>query len=94
MPSLPIAPASMLSPTMADVAQLRLASSPLLELVMSFRALINPEYGGMYHNWIQMTLRDVDPSDYPLMAAMIAPQGSIPDFIINLVINNYQCLSQ
>jgi hypothetical protein len=81
MPSLPIAPASTLSPTMADVAQLRLASSPLLELVMSFRALINPEYGGMYHNWIQMTLRDVDPADYPLMAAMIAPQGSIPDFI-------------
>lgn len=81
MSSLPMAPTSTLSPTMADVAQLRLSSSPLLELVMSFRALINPEYGSLYHNWIQMTRQNVDLADYPLMTAMIAPSGFIPDFI-------------
>jgi DNA-binding transcriptional ArsR family regulator len=77
----PIAPAPTLSPTMADVAQLRLASSPLLELVMSFRALINPEFDSLYRNWIEMTRQIVDVADYPLMSAMIAPSGSIPDFM-------------
>lgn len=81
MPSLPNAPLPTLSPTMADVAQLRLASSPLLELVMSFRALINPEHSVLYHNWIQMARRTVDEADYPLMSAMIMPTGSIPDFM-------------
>lgn len=81
MSSVRIAPLPTLSPTMADVAQLRLASSPLLELVMSFRALINPEYDYLYHNWIELTRQDVEPTDYPLMSAMIAPVGSIPDFM-------------
>jgi len=81
MPRLPITLEPTLSPTLADVAQLRLASSPLLELVMSFRALINPEYGALYHNWIEMARRTVDEADYPLMSAMIAPTGSIPDFM-------------
>jgi hypothetical protein len=81
MPKQAISLQPFLSPTLADAGQLRLASSPLLELVMSYRALINPEYQALYHNWIQMTRQNVHPEDYPLMAAMILPQGSIPDFM-------------
>jgi DNA-binding transcriptional ArsR family regulator len=70
-----------LSPVLTDLAQLRLASSPLLELVMSFRALLNPEYSTLYHNWIQMTRSVIHDARYPVMSALIETNGYIPDFI-------------
>lgn len=70
-----------LSPLLSDLGQLRLATSPLLELVMSFRALINPEYSTLYHNWVQMTRPALHNAQYPVMRALIEPRSYIPDFI-------------
>jgi DNA-binding transcriptional ArsR family regulator len=71
-----------------DLVGMRFAYRPLLDICLSYRVLINPEFQSPYQRWldeVQSTLYDVD---LPYLDALIPPKGYIPDFITPIPTTN------
>jgi DNA-binding transcriptional ArsR family regulator len=71
-----------------DLIGMRFAYRPLLDICLSYRVLINPEFQSPYHHWldeVQPALYDVD---LPYLQALVTPKGYIPDFITPIPTTN------
>ncbi|GEM_PF-2360555 len=64
-----------------DLLHLRFAYSPLMELVMSFRALENPTRHTLYLPWIKEARQALHGSEFPYMEAVILAKHYIADFL-------------
>jgi len=67
--------------TSGDLVKLRFAYRPLLEIPLSYRALINPEYQSPHRRWVEDAYRALHDVDLPYLNALISPHGFIPDFL-------------
>jgi DNA-binding transcriptional ArsR family regulator len=67
--------------TPGDLAKLRFSYRPLLEIPLSYRALINPEFQSPHLRWVDEACRALYDVDLPYLSALIAPYGFIPDFL-------------
>lgn len=56
-----------------DLARMRLAYSPLLELAMSFKVWQTPIYQSGYQDWLSMAENTLQSVELPYMAAVITP---------------------
>jgi hypothetical protein len=65
----------------ADLANVRFAISPLLELHHSVRALAEPEARGVHLAWIATTRGQVPAADLSLLQALRPRHAYSPDFI-------------
>src|SRR5690242_14310102 len=64
-----------------DVANLRFAISPLMELHNSVRALEHPEAKTLHLPWVAATRERVADLDMALLHALHPPKAYTPDFI-------------
>lgn len=64
-----------------DLAKLRFAYRPLLEISLSYRVLINPEFQSPYRQWVDESSRSLYDLQLPYLNALVPPHGYIPDFI-------------
>lgn len=67
--------------TVEDVAQTRFAVSPLLEAVMSFRALREPARHALHLPWVRRARAALVGVDLDLLAALVPGPGYLPDFL-------------
>jgi hypothetical protein len=65
----------------ADLANIRFAISPLLELHASLRALEDPSRTALHLPWIHEVKGKIDPEHLALLNAFIPPKAYSPDFI-------------
>jgi DNA-binding transcriptional ArsR family regulator len=66
-----------------DLAAMRFAYRPMLEIPMSYRVLKNPALHGPHQRWIEMARTALHGIDLPYLDALIAPGGCyIPDFLV------------
>src|SRR3712207_5488079 len=65
-----------------DLARTRFAISPMWEAVSSLRLLLTPSRGALHLPWIE-EMRDgrLKSLDLRALAAMLPPDGYIPDFL-------------
>lgn len=68
-------------PTTEDFVQLRFAFSPMWEVAASFRVLQNPARHALYLRWVNETLPLIQQIDVSYIAALVTPEGYIPDFL-------------
>ena len=72
--------------TAVDLSRVRFAVSPLLEAVASLRTLATARRGGHLHrSWVDRMpgrLAGLRERDLELLAALVRPQGYIPDFLV------------
>jgi DNA-binding transcriptional ArsR family regulator len=65
-----------------DLAKLRFAYRPLLEIPMSYRVLINPEFHAPHRRWVEEAHRALYDLELPFLDALVSKrQGYIPDFL-------------
>lgn len=64
-----------------DLSGLRFAFSPLIEIPLSYRVYINPEFQGRYTDWVEEARRALYDVDLPYLSALVEPHGYIPDFL-------------
>jgi DNA-binding transcriptional ArsR family regulator len=64
-----------------DLAGMRFAYRPILEVPLSYRVLINPAFHGRYGSWIEETRQVLNGIELPYLDALIIPTGYIPDFL-------------
>jgi len=64
-----------------DLVKLRFAYRPLLEIPLSYRVLVNPEFQSPYYRWVDETYRVLHDIDLPYLNALILDHGYIPDFL-------------
>ncbi len=67
--------------TPEDRSNIRFAYRPLLEISMSYRVLINPEFQSPHRRWVEETRRALHDVDLPYLDALMIPHSYIPDFI-------------
>jgi DNA-binding transcriptional ArsR family regulator len=67
--------------TPEDLVKLRFGYRPLLEIPLSYRVLINPNFQTSYHRWVDETQRTLYDVDLPYLKALVPPRGYIPDFL-------------
>jgi DNA-binding transcriptional ArsR family regulator len=67
--------------TPEDLVKLRFAYRPLLEIPLSYRVLINPDFQSPYHRWVDEAYRTLDEVDLPYLHALVPDHGYIPDFL-------------
>jgi DNA-binding transcriptional ArsR family regulator len=66
-----------------DLAAMRFAYRPMLEIPMSYRVLKNPALHRLHHRWLEMARAALYGIDLPYLDALIAPGGCyIPDFLL------------
>jgi DNA-binding transcriptional ArsR family regulator len=64
-----------------DLLKLRFAYRPLLEIPLSYRVLINPEYQSPHRRWVEEAHRALYDVELPYLDALVSPRGYIPDFL-------------
>lgn len=64
-----------------DLADMRFAYSPLVELATSYRILHYPRMQGHYLRWVEEARRALYDTDLPYMQALLSSHGYIPDFL-------------
>jgi DNA-binding transcriptional ArsR family regulator len=65
----------------ADLANIRFAISPLLELHASLRALRNPSATALHLPWMHEVKDKIDPGHLALLNALTPPKVYTPDFV-------------
>ena len=68
-----------LQPT--DLARIRFAHSPLVELVTSYRLLHSTKPRSLYQRWLSSTHQALYGLDFPYLAALLSAPVYIPDFL-------------
>jgi hypothetical protein len=64
-----------------DLLKLRFAYRPLLEIPLSYRVLINPEFHSPHRRWVEQAYQALYDMDFPYLDALVSPRGYIPDFL-------------
>lgn len=65
-----------------DLLETRFAYNPLVELSISYRILLRPEFHHLYQRWVDAALRALHGIELPFMNAVLqADCGYIPDFL-------------
>lgn len=67
--------------TADDLVKMRFAYRPMLEIPLSYRVLINPQFQGPYHRWVEDTYRTLHEVELTYLSALVTPHGYIPDFL-------------
>jgi DNA-binding transcriptional ArsR family regulator len=67
--------------TADDLTKMRFAYRPLLEIPLSYRVLINPQFQQPYARWVDEAFRAVHEMDLPYLSALVTDHGYIPDFL-------------
>ena len=67
--------------TSDDLVKMRFAYRPLLEIPLSYRVLINPEFQSPYLRWVNEAHGALDDIDLPYLSALVTSHGYIPDFL-------------
>jgi DNA-binding transcriptional ArsR family regulator len=67
--------------TTADLAKMRFAYHPLMEVVLSYRVLTNPAFQAPHGRWLDEVYRTLQDTDLPFLRALVPPMGYIPDFL-------------
>jgi DNA-binding transcriptional ArsR family regulator len=67
--------------TSDDLANIRFAYRPLMEIPLSYRVLINPAFQSPYRPWVEEVRRSLHGLDLPYLSALVPPEGYIPDFL-------------
>jgi DNA-binding transcriptional ArsR family regulator len=67
--------------TADDLVKMRFAYRPLLEIPLSYRVLVNPEFQSPYHRWVDETFHTLHDLELPYLSALVTPYGYIPDFM-------------
>jgi hypothetical protein len=71
-----------------DLMKMRFAYRPLLEIPLSYRVLINPEYQSPHRRWLEESYRALNGVELPYMEALIPLYGFIPDFLTPTPLTN------
>lgn len=74
--------------TSDDLARLRFAYRPLVEIPFSYRVMINPEYQSPHRRWVEETQRALHDVELPYLDALVTQRGFIPDFLTPTPITN------
>jgi DNA-binding transcriptional ArsR family regulator len=74
--------------TADDLAKLRFAYRPLLEIPFSYRVLINPEYQFPHLRWVEEAKRVLHDIELPYLEALVPPRGFFPDFLTPTPLTN------
>lgn len=64
-----------------DLVNTRFAYRPLLEIPLSYRVLINPEYQSPHRRWVEEANRALYDIELPYLSAVIPLLDYIPDFL-------------
>jgi DNA-binding HxlR family transcriptional regulator len=64
-----------------DLVKMRFAYRPLLEIPLSYRVLINPEFQSPYRPWLEEVRHTLYDADLPYLSALVTGHGYIPDFL-------------
>jgi DNA-binding transcriptional ArsR family regulator len=64
-----------------DLTKLRFAYRPLIEIPLSYRVLINPDYQSPHRRWVEEAHQALYGVELPYLEAMVSPRGYIPDFL-------------
>src|SRR5688500_484804 len=64
--------------TQDDLAGVRFAYRPLLEISLSYRILSNPAFQSPFLRWTDEAYPALHDLDLPFLAAMVTPAGYIP----------------
>src|ERR1044071_9050257 len=64
-----------------DLLKMRFAYRPLVEISLSYRVLINPDFQESYQRWVDDARRALYDIDLPYLQALIPPRGYAPDFL-------------
>ena len=67
--------------TSADLAGMRFAYCPYLEIPLSYRVLNNPAFQSPYLRWVDEARQALHDVDLPYLSALVTPSGYIPDFL-------------
>src|SRR5215216_4988664 len=67
--------------TSDDLLNMRFAYRPLLEIPLSYRVLINPEFQSPYLRWVDEAYQVLNDLDLPYLSALVTDHGYIPDFL-------------
>src|SRR5689334_13467792 len=78
--------------TSNDLLKLRFAYRPLLEVPLSYRTLINPEFQGLYTDWVDEARRALYGVELPYLHALVMPHSYIPDFLTPTPTVNHRTL--
>src|SRR5579875_2205133 len=63
-----------------DLAATRFAISPLVEVVQSLRAFVDPSGHTIHLPWLRSAARRIDPADRELLETLVGPSRIPPDF--------------
>jgi hypothetical protein len=74
--------------TQDDLAGVRFAYRPLLEVSLSYRILSNPAFQSPFLRWTDEAYPALHDLDLPFLAAMVMPAGYIPDFLTPTPLSN------
>jgi DNA-binding transcriptional ArsR family regulator len=74
--------------TSDDLAKMRFAYRPLLEIPLSYRVLNNPAFQSPHRRWVEETRRALHDVELPYMEALISPRGYVPDFLCPTPLSN------
>lgn len=75
--------------TPEDRSNIRFAYRPLLEIPLSYRVLINPEFQSPHRRWVEDTYRALYDVELPYLDAMVVTHGYIPDFLTPTPLTNH-----
>src|SRR5437899_722923 len=64
-----------------DLVKMRFAYRPLLEIPLSYRVMINPDFQSPYGRWLAEAHSALYDAHLPYLNALITPKGYIPDFL-------------
>src|SRR5262245_3027162 len=64
-----------------DLVKMRFAYRPLLEIPLSYRVLINPDFQFPFYRWVEETRRVLHDTELPYLSALVTDHGYIPDFL-------------
>src|SRR5215813_8983207 len=64
-----------------DLVKMRFAYRPLLEIPLSYRVLVNPEFQSPYYRWTDEAFRALNELELPYLNALVTGHGYIPDFL-------------
>jgi DNA-binding transcriptional ArsR family regulator len=73
--------------TAEDLVNMRFAYRPLLEIPLSYRVLINPNFQSPYLRWIDEACRALHDLELPYLSALVTNHGYIPDFLTPTPLN-------
>jgi DNA-binding transcriptional ArsR family regulator len=71
-----------------DLAGMRFAYRPLLEVVLSYRVLSNPSFQSPFLRWVDEARNALYEIDLPYLGALVTPKGYIPDFLTPTPMSN------